>query len=70
MARRDKPPARPPGSPRTTAQRLAIGFLVLAGVDVLMGQKMLATVFAGLAIAISLGAGFLARKARRSGSGR
>jgi hypothetical protein len=46
--------------PRATAQRIAIACLILAGVDILLGQKTLAMVFAGVAIAISLGAGLLA----------
>ncbi len=46
--------------PKATAQRIAIICLVLAGVDIVMGQKTLAMIFAGVAIAISLGAGLLA----------
>lgn len=56
--------------PKVTAQRLAIALLVLAALDMLAGQKTLAMIFAALAIAISLGAGFLARSARKNGKGR
>ena len=45
--------------PKATAQRIAIVCLVLAGVDIALGQKTLAMIFAGVAIAISLGAGYL-----------
>ena len=55
--------------PKATAQRIAIVCLVLAALDVFMGQKTLAMIFAGVAIAISLGAGFLARGARKNGKG-
>jgi hypothetical protein len=54
--------------PKATAQRIAIVCLVLAGVDIFLGQKTLAMIFAGVAIAISLGAGFLA--GRKNGKGR
>jgi hypothetical protein len=56
--------------PKFTLQRLAIAFLVLAGLDVLMGQRVLGTIFAVLAIAISLGAGPLERARRNSGKDR
>jgi hypothetical protein len=56
--------------PKFTLQRLAIAFLVLAGLDVFMGQRVLGTVFAALAIAISLGAGPLERARRSSGKDR
>jgi len=55
--------------PKFTVQRLAIAFLVLAGLDVLLGQKMLGTVFAVLAIALSLGSPYL-EKLRKPRSGR
>ena len=44
---------------KVTAQRIAIAFLILAGIDIVLGQKTLAMVCAALAIAISLGANFL-----------
>jgi len=56
--------------PKATAQRLAIGFLVLAAFDMIVGQKTLAMIFAVLAIAISLGAGVLARGKSKTGKGR
>jgi len=56
--------------PKATAQRIAIACLILAVFDVFMGQKTLAMIFAGAAIAISLGAGFLARAGRKNGKGR
>jgi hypothetical protein len=56
--------------PKATAQRLAVGLLVLAAFDMFAGQKTLAMIFAALAVAISLGAGFLARSARKNGKGR
>jgi hypothetical protein len=54
--------------PKATAQRIAIACLILAGVDIVLGQKTLAMIFAGVAIAVSLGAGFLA--GRKNGKGR
>jgi hypothetical protein len=54
--------------PKATANRIAIVCLILAGVDIVLGQRTLAMVFAGVAIAISLGAGFLA--GRKNGKGR
>jgi len=56
--------------PKATLQRIAIACLILAAFDGVMGQKTLAMVFAAVAIALSLGAGFLARGARKSGKGR
>lgn len=55
--------------PKATLQRIAIACLILAAFDGVMGQKTLAMVFAGVAIVLSLGAGFLARGARKSGKG-
>jgi hypothetical protein len=51
--------------PKATAQKIAIVCLVLAGVDIVLGQKNLAMVFAAVAIAISLGAGILAGRKNR-----
>jgi hypothetical protein len=51
-------------------QQVSIGFLVLAGIDILIGQKPLAMIFAGVAIALSLGAGYLTRGSSKSGKGR
>jgi hypothetical protein len=59
-----------PAMSKTTIQRVAIGFLVLAGIDIFLGQKPLAMIFAGLAIALSLGAGYLARGSSKSGKDR
>ncbi len=70
MPPRSKPPARPAGIPKATVQRLAIGFLVLAGFDLVAGQRTLAYVCAGLAIVMSLGAGAIARAMRKPRSGR
>jgi hypothetical protein len=58
------------GIPKVTAQRLAIGFLVLAAFDMFAGQKTLAMICAVVAIAISLGSGFLARAASKNGKDR
>jgi hypothetical protein len=55
---------------KKTIQRVAIGFLVLAGVDIVLHQRDLAMVFAGVAIALSLGANAIARATDRSGKGR
>ena len=54
--------------PKATAQRIAIVCLVLAGLDIVLGQKDLAMIFAGIAIALGLGAGLLG--GRRNGKGR
>jgi LPXTG-motif cell wall-anchored protein len=51
--------------PKATAQRIAIVCLVLAGVDIALGQKTLAMVFAGAAILVSLGAGLMAGRKNR-----
>jgi hypothetical protein len=56
--------------PKATAQRIAIVCLILAVFDAIAGQKTLAMVFAVIAIAISLGSGFLARARRKNGKGR
>jgi len=62
-------PMLPPIS-KGRIQQVSIGFLVLAGVDILIGQKSLAMIFAGVAIALSLGAGYLTRGSSKSGKGR
>jgi O-methyltransferase involved in polyketide biosynthesis len=56
--------------PKATAQRIAIACLILAVFDGFMGQKTLAMVFAGVAIAVSLGSGLYARAMRKNGKGR
>jgi hypothetical protein len=56
--------------PKATVQRIAIVCLILAAFDAIAGQKTLAMIFAGVAIAISIGANFLARGSRKSGKGR
>lgn len=58
------------GIPKATAQRIAIVCLVLAVFDAIAGQRVLAMVLAGVAIVISLAAGFLARGARKNGKDR
>ena len=58
------------GIPKLTAQRVAIICLILAVFDAIAGQRVLAMVFAGVAIVISLASGFLARAARKNGKGR
>ena len=58
------------GIPKLTAQRVAIIFLILAVFDAIAGQRVLAMVCAGVAIVISLAAGFLARGPRKNGKGR
>jgi hypothetical protein len=55
---------------KVTLQRVSIACLILAGVDIVLGQKTLAMVFAGVAIALSLGAGYLGRDGRKNGKGR
>ena len=55
---------------KATVQRVSIAFLILAIVDIVIGQKTLGMVFAGLAIALSLGAGYLSRDASKSGKDR
>lgn len=55
---------------KKTVGRVSIGFLILAGVDIFIGQRDLAMVFAGVAIALSLGAPFLARLGNKNGKGR
>jgi hypothetical protein len=59
---------KPRGIPKATAQRIAIVCLILAAFDAFSGQRTLAMVFAGIAIAISLAANFLA--ARKNGKDR
>ena len=70
MAPKGKAPVPQSGFPKATAQRIAIVCLILAVFDAIAGQRTLAMVFAAVAIAISLGAGFLARGTRNSGKGR
>jgi hypothetical protein len=60
-----EPPPEVYSMPKATAQKIAIVCLVLAGVDIVLGQKNLAMVFAAVAIAISLGAGILAGRKNR-----
>jgi hypothetical protein len=55
---------------KATLQRVSIAFLVLAIIDIVIGQKTLGMVFAGLAIALSLGAGYLSRDSSKPGKGR
>ncbi len=55
---------------KQVVQRVAIAFLILAAVDMFAGQKPLAMVCAGLAIALSLGAGAISRGKSTSGKGR
>ena len=52
------------GIPKVTAQRIAIGFLVLAAFDMFAGQKTLAMICAVVAIAIGGGISFSAQRAR------
>jgi hypothetical protein len=58
------------GVPKITAQRVAIVCLILAVFDAIAGQRMLAMVLAGVAIVISLAAGFLGRAGRKNGKDR
>jgi hypothetical protein len=56
---------------KQTIQRVAIGFLILAGLDiVLLHQRDLGMIFAAIAIALSLGANAIARATDRTGKGR
>jgi hypothetical protein len=59
---------KPRGIPKVTLQRVAIVCLVLAAFDAIAGQRVLAMVFAGVAIAISVAANVLA--GRKNGKGR
>jgi hypothetical protein len=54
------------GIPKATAQRIAIICLILAVVDAIAGQRVLAMVFAGVAIAISVLSAILARDGRKN----
>jgi hypothetical protein len=60
---------KPPRAfPKATAQRIAIVCLILAAFDAFSGQRTLAIVFAGIAIAISVAANVIA--GRKNGKGR
>jgi hypothetical protein len=59
-----------PRMSKGTVQRVSIAFLVLAIIDIVIGQKTLGMVFAALAIALSLGAGYLSRDSSKPGKGR
>lgn len=54
---------------KVTLQRIAIACLILAAYDAFSGQRTLAMVFAGVAIAISLFANFRGRDDRTNGKG-
>jgi hypothetical protein len=56
--------------PKATAQRIAIVCLILAAFDAFSGQRTLAMVFAGVAIAISLVANLRGRGDRKNGKDR
>jgi hypothetical protein len=55
---------------RATLNRIAIAFLILAVVDMLVGQKTLASVCAAIAIVLSLAAPYISGPANKSGKGR
>jgi hypothetical protein len=55
---------------RATLNKIAIAFLILAVFDMLVGQKTLATVCAGIAIALSLGAPLISGSSSKNGKGR
>jgi hypothetical protein len=48
--------------PKTTVQKIATICIVLAVVDILLGQRTLAMVFAGAGIVVSLASSYLTRK--------
>ena len=56
--------------PRATLNRIAIAFLILAVFDMIVGQKTLASVCAGIAIALSLAGPLISGRSSKSGKGR
>ncbi|MGA2393594.1 MAG: hypothetical protein ABSH03_09620 [Candidatus Lustribacter sp.] len=56
--------------PRASLNRIAIAFLILAVFDMIVGQKTLASICAGIAIALSLLAPLISGRSSKNRKGR